>query len=286
MEKSSRIVFLFIIPLALFTGYGCEQTINMDLPAYEPKLVVHCLLMPDSLPQLYLTLSKPYFDQPVENSKTDYVKDALVLMRQDAVVDTLLFSDTVYVGSKPVTAGKQYDLYLFHDGKEVTGSTYVPSRIIPDSLKLSFEPCDEQFPEYLCPEISAYFADPPGENYYHLDLLFKNAGGDYFRVGDFFDYYIPDSIQDGSKDHPVKAKFASSLSMQWDSIPDTVNVNVQLWIAEKALADFRSSVVEQTWQSGPMSEPVKIKSNVTGGLGIFSSYAPSPPQIIQVIIPN
>ena len=52
--------YLFIILLCLMS-YGCEKNISLDIPKYDSKVVVYCILQPGVYPQVYLSRSQSYY---------------------------------------------------------------------------------------------------------------------------------------------------------------------------------------------------------------------------------
>jgi hypothetical protein len=91
--KSLYKIFRFTLALPFLGLASCEMTVDVDLPPHESKLVVNCLLTPDSLVtvRVYKSLG------PLDRLESVDVKNAKVILLENGIaVDTLPFVSNDY----------------------------------------------------------------------------------------------------------------------------------------------------------------------------------------------
>lgn len=130
----------------LFTGcFSFDNPLVVEVPDYDPQLVVSCYLKPGDRYQLLLTESKSAYESVADtNAQINYlleellVKDALVTISHHGIVDTLDFRTDGHYWNDNVVPEDYEETYqlrvLSADGREVTGSTTVMPPVPVDSL--------------------------------------------------------------------------------------------------------------------------------------------------------
>ena len=274
-----RRLFLLLISFALAAGLSsCEENITLDLPEYEPKLAVFCVLHPGETPELYLNRSKSYFDYSDTSREIDYIPDAQVVITDVAagINDTLKFSFTerFYEGKIIPVAGQKYILNVWHNGKHVTAETIVPRAVeiteIVNHLDSSLYMYDTiEYANYNGSLLIKY-NDIAGEaNAYSLKVTRPNPwSGDttnqYIESDNIYNY---DRNSDGQE---MQNEYYTGFYN--DGHLDSMVIYFQIENNTTATAEYLESVQNQSYSRGdPTSEPVIIKHNITGGLGIFGA---------------
>lgn len=126
--KSLSIKFLLLI----FLLQSCEKNIVIDPPAYESGPVIECLLMPGTLPKVYLSRSVPFFNSEATPSAL-FIRDAEVAILGGGEQEILKVDSTYdhyycrwqpyYVGQISTKPNVTYTLKIRIGGKTYTANT-------------------------------------------------------------------------------------------------------------------------------------------------------------------
>lgn len=143
MNKWLELLFVTVCLLAI----GCQREIDLDLPDYQPKLVVEGTIENGSPAMVMLSKSIPYFS---EINISTLMNDVLVDGSKARVFVTAETGETeelrwqlspdapyymAFIGSKVI--GKEethYTLTVEYDGKTYTAETYIPKTFDLDSI--------------------------------------------------------------------------------------------------------------------------------------------------------
>lgn len=90
-QKLSNLLFAFLLA-ALFQS--CEKNIIIDPPAYESRPVIECLLMPGTMPKVYLSRSVPFFNSEATPTAL-FLRGAEVVISGGGEQETLIV-DSIY----------------------------------------------------------------------------------------------------------------------------------------------------------------------------------------------
>ncbi len=262
MKKAS---FFTLILFSLLLG-SCEKNITLDIPKYDSKVVVFCVLLPNQRAQLSLSLSQSYYSYAdtdttlnnhfITNAKV-YITD-LTAGTTDTFQEDTFSQNKIYFGKKFIATGHTYFLHVNYNGKILTAQTTVP--MPPKIDHVDYLKLDTTFyggPNY---EFHVYFNDlPGGPNYFSVD----NAN------------FISDVGLAGKQ-----LEIIEDLSLA-PNYPITVDVQVNN--ANKETSDFLSNAnIQNQNANNPFSEPVIVEGNINGGLGLFGAISQSP--FFKVII--
>jgi len=124
---------IFILVMTTLTS-GCQKIVDdVTPPQIESQLVVFSFLSPDEdFIKVEVSVSRPVFGKIRSRGGVDYVKNASVVITDDAGVSaTLLFNDSfenywINQSSYPILPGKKYTVTVLANGKAVSGSCIVP----------------------------------------------------------------------------------------------------------------------------------------------------------------
>ncbi|HEX8548973.1 MAG TPA: DUF4249 domain-containing protein [Cytophagaceae bacterium] len=274
MRRKTLLKSIHAIPyLFLFLLISCDRgkEIEIPLPDYENQLVVECYLEPGTPMRMLLTESVSFFASP----QVPLVKDALVTITHNGIVDTLSYlgllrdADTTKIYnyakiSKNVEFDytSEYSLYIkTPDGREVTGKCIIPKPVLIDSVDISYEPDDTLGSALVT------FTDPPGDDYYRF-ILYRDT---LISVQDvLFDENLTRSTP-----FVIKAgeKFYIRTRRNFNIKENDTHI-LALIHMDKAYFDYVRSIKDSRELNGnPFAQASKVKSNVTGGLGIFAGVS-------------
>lgn len=139
----------FCLPLLLLFQ-ACQSEIEVDLPDYEPKLVVEGYIENGKPPRVMLTRSVPFF----QHMDYDYIMENVLIMDASVIVyaedgegQRLNFQECAdspyryaYVGRFPGRENMRYDLEIEWQGKKYTASTRVLHTFDLDSIGFYAKP--------------------------------------------------------------------------------------------------------------------------------------------------
>lgn len=174
MKPKLLIVTLYGILLMLFGA--CQTEIEVDLPGYEPKLVVEGYMENGKPAMVILTKSIPYFQHIDYDYIMDQVviKDAVVLVTSsDGEMERLSFlpySESpyryAYRGNIIGKENSRYDLRIEWGGKVYTATTTIPHTFDLDSI--GFDRSNEILERHFT-TIRLQMTDNPAEdNFYQF----------------------------------------------------------------------------------------------------------------------
>ena len=255
---------LIIVSLLLSLFCSCDKVIDVHLPEYEQELVMEMYLEKGRPLRCLLIESLPYTDTAINKQ----VNDALIIFSDGTKNDTLTYrinQDMVtgrfynYYHPRVIEPdpNKTYSITIIGDEKKITSTTRfsqtkatIDSVIVRESLN---EP--DSF------SVGIKFTDPVSvENYYRI-LIGKNIN---LFGSDPTDFRISDISFDGQPfSYYSEPDFARN---------DTVAVRV--YSLNKEHYEYLESMGNARRSNfNPFSQPGRIKSNVSGGLGIFTSIS-------------
>lgn len=270
-------IFAFI---ALF--YSCTTNITVDLPDPKEQFVVEGYIEQNAAPYVLLTRNAPFFGDIDLNDVEKYlVHDAVITVTDGIETDTLteICLDTT-VGERTFTVcfyialqikgelNKKYDLHVEAEGKVLTASTMIPDLITLDTLY--YEPHDNPDVDSLV-QLIAKYKDPDTIGNYVRFFTKRNAEqmyaafayDDRFFNGEILSFPIQ-RAEDPDADYD-----ADTYGYFWKG--DTAIVK---WTAiTKATYDFWNTLDYETNSGGPFGAATVIKTNISGGLGIWGGYA-------------
>lgn len=255
-----QILSVIILPVLLVS---CEKTISVQLPDYQNEVVVEMYLEEGKPLRCLLSESLRYTDTVIAKA----LNHATVIISDGTTSDTLenkLNKDTVtgrwynYYNPRilPKSINKIYTLKITDSSKRiVTGTTGFSQQIIHiDSIDT--RPSINNVDSF---SVGVAFLDPPlTKNFYRFVVTQKLNN---FR-NDPTDFFLSDISFNG--------KTFSFFSNAAFARNDTVTIRVYALLKEhydylQSTDDARSS------NFNPFSQPGRIKSNVNGGIGIFTA---------------
>lgn len=252
-----------IVMCGILAGFlSCDKKVDVALPSYEQELVLEMYLEKGQPLRCLLIESLPYTDTAINKP----VNDALVILSDGLKNDTLIYEINQdkrngrvynYFNPRLVTAesNKVYYLTIIGNDKKITGTTRFSQRIIPiDNVIVREAP---NHPDSF--SVGLTFTDPDDRDNYYRVLIGKDIN--YFR-SEPTDFRINDVSFNGK-------------TFSFFSEPDYAKndtVTIRMYSLSKEHYDYLESMGNARRSNfNPFSQPSRIKSNVVGGLGIFTS---------------
>lgn len=257
----TNLTSLLICSLCLIlNSCSLEKEIDLNLPEYESKLVVECYLEPGEQYRLALTESVDYFDPRIN----PIITDALVIINYNGDTDTLKFGITsdatgkIYNYSSPQIVPVDYFSEFSIEvrdikGRVVTGKTTIPVPALIDTVEFRYNEDSLAFP------LTKFYDNRSLTNYYRYQVT--------------RDSYLGDELTDFIFDDKLITSSQIALGSSYE-LKKGDSVIVSLYNINKDYFDFLNSVNSAIDANGnPFGQPASIKSNVQGGLGIFTGLS-------------
>jgi len=309
-----RTVYLYIGIIALLAGFtACEKEITVDLPQPKPQIVVEGYIENDQPPYVFLTRNSPFFGGiDLNNLGAYFVRGASITVSTDdgqvelveyaaALLNTLpeeekkmiadMFGITldsnfnlpdISVYSVPLGStftgmiGKHYDLRIEVEGKVLTATTSIPGPVNFDSLWVEPHPN----PKYdTLVQLKGKIRDPDTLGNFYRYFTKKNSGT--YVTG--FQTVFDDALINGTE-FPIQIPYGIERTGTSEDIDfntfgywnKTDTCYVKLSTIDRVHYNFwRTLENERSNQGSPFGSFTKIRSNITGGIGVWGGYASS-----------
>lgn len=294
--------FLYFIPVLSFLLSSCETDISLNLPEGQEKLVVEGHIEPGMAPYLLLTKSSPYFASTnIFEVANSFVHNAVIKVSNGTdtvlLVETTLASlpdsnakkmmDFFQIESKTLSSllnlsfyttslmkgevGKTYTLSVDVQGIKLNSVTTIPKLVIPDSFYVM--PPDNDSKNDSMMKLYFAFKDPINEVNFYRYFTKRNSGPYYTdRWGSVFDDNLVNgqnikwNLSRGTGPNDSLDKEVRGLFMKGDT------VIVKFCTLDAAHFSFFQTFESGKFGGGTYSNPIQIKSNIVGGLGIWGGY--------------
>lgn len=280
----NRLLILMILAGAsLLTA--CEQAAEVQIPEYEQKLVVEGILRPDTISTLALTLSQPYHVPLELRDRSEQIKDATVVLHGSQgsipmVLDSNSFGsgyEYYYSTNHSFKTGEQYELEVIWGERTVTASTVIPRKAGVKNVGYNPERFDSLTGAYYPPQLQVQVDDPPpvGDNYLVVAEVYDPSTGNGFNTSTYYQEFARDLFAT----NPV-----AEVDIGWhNGFSDSLIVTVRVLNYPDAYVEYHESLFEASNSMyDPFSEVVNVRTNIEGGLGIFSAYSVSEPKTIII----
>ena len=308
------------ISLILMTALAaCEKDITIDLPEYEPKIVVEGRIEQNLPPFVFLTNSQEFFGtSDLLAFQNSFVTGATVIVSNGAVTDTLLEIcsqslpsglDTLvaqylgiplnqlqtvnicgYVSINPALIGQTgttYDLTIKYEDDTYTSRTRIPESVALDSVWFDVQPGNNPYGFSW-----ATLSDPvsAGNGYrWFARRLNRDSNGELkdpnflAPFGSAFDDKFFNGLTfDFGYDRPSSEGDEGNDRGGYYKVGDTIAI--KFCTIEKPIVDYLTAAETQAANAGsPFAAPANNPTNITGGaLGLWAGYGVSYDTIIAL----
>lgn len=265
----------------IFTCLQCRQAQDIDLiqPYYTGKLMAECYLEPGKGYRMLLTESVGYLEPAIAKP----VFDALVTIKYKNRTDTLFYNsqfinvnDSIkyynYTNTKvkvPRDYEGEFDLFIRdRKGRVATATTTIAKQAIIDSAKILTE--NGARSGYV------YLKDDQKMIKYYRFIVFQESNQGFetqSTISDNQQIKLSPYIFSNLKQIVFKSKndfFIDNKGKLLDTLAiRSIEIN-------KDYYDFITSVRNaQVANGNPFAQPASIRSNITGGVGIFTGFDPA-----------
>ncbi|MDX5345643.1 MAG: DUF4249 domain-containing protein [Hymenobacteraceae bacterium] len=268
MKRFFENILKISLVAVLLASCEMEKEIDVDLPEYQPQLVVECYLVPGEPYKLTVLESTSFVERP----EPILVPDAEVVITHNGQADTLVFSPFLDMNtnkfythrSKVRATGAPDDVYTLQvtdrRGRTVTGTTSPLPPVDVHEITWKFNDENEA---YL---LMRFQDDGSMKNFYRLLINHDSITG-----GKASDYLISDRLNNGKE-------ISVGTSYKFDQ-NDTLTVSL-FHVSEKYYNYLRSIDDARDANGNPFAQPSVIKSTVDGGLGVFTFLSFTRKQVI------
>jgi Domain of unknown function (DUF4249) len=269
--------------LMTFLSLGCDQIVDIDLPEVKPQLVVNLIFNTDSIWMARVTLSQN-LDEPYSPIAAPGTK--VLIEENGQVIDSLrqIQGDTfVSAGNLKPVPGRTYTVRASAPGyADVAGTETVPFPIGPTAASWRDSTSIDQFGQ-VTGEFKFAIDDPAGtHNYYMLSVVTRDTiiywNQVYSQSQDpqlvynwrCSGHLIDDATFDGRSREFVLPIYSYTndpmVRRDYFFILNTITESLYLYL--------ETSVDYDNASGNPFAEPVRVYSNMPGGMGIFGGYSP------------
>lgn len=269
MNQLKIIYFIIFITLLGFSNCDLEKSVDLDLPVYENQIVVEC----------YLEVGKP-FNALISESVSFFAPTDLPLLTGATVTITHrgevfelvggVYSDTTTAiprffnyGSTDICPPHYNEDFIIQvvdpNGKIATATTQILEPVLIDTLEAVWKP--DSSPDVAL--IFTRFFDPPETiNFYRRTFQKGSILGMGQNEQDF-------TTTDNFADDNDQIVFGTDFNFyKNDTIISTI------YNIDEAYYNFQESVQNAISSNGnPFGQPGIIKSNIEGGIGIFTGLS-------------
>jgi hypothetical protein len=257
MKLKSIIINVFIVLIAS----ACQKTIQLKLPKYEPKMVLEFYLQDNQPLVCLLQESINYTD----TTRIKLIDNALIVLSYNGISDTLF--NVPYLDQKlgkvynysnfkklKLLPNVEYTVYINdRKGKEMLGKTTVKEIVPIKNLTYKYDDVNN------VSAILSFDDDGNTTNYYIL-AAFRNTPT--LGAGILRDVRFNDILFNGKQ-------FSFDTGYSYGT-GDTITG--RLYHLTQEHYDFAESVSNaQSANGNPFGQPANIISNVSGGIGVFTT---------------
>lgn len=269
----TNIFFKFIIGISILLS-ACERgkEVEIQLPEYKNELVVECYVEPERPLRLLLTKSVSYFDRP----GLPFVNDAEVTITHHGKTDTLFYTpfyrdiDTSkifnYVSPTiiPYDFNSPYTLQIKdREGRRIIGTTQIIPPVKIDTVTYAYE---EDSVGYAL----IHFKDDPSQNNFYRFLMYK----DTLLRNVVQDILFDDALTTTS---PYLYKSGNNFIIKTPNIVEQKGKEfhlIALVHLDESYFNYLKSIKDAKHSNGnPFAQPPAIRSNIEGGIGIFTGLS-------------
>ena len=249
---------------------SCTKEIELDLPDYQPKMVLEFYLENNASLSCLLQESLVFTD----TTPFRLINNALVVLSHEGINDTL--ENTIYFDEKfnkvynyhnpkiiQLQPNVEYEVYVKDDkGREMTGRTRLNEVIPIDSLLYNYNSSNKA-------AVGLIFRDNGSTKNFYRIVAFEDKP--VISEEDVWDITFNDDLFNGDQ-------FSFYTGYAFDP-GDTITG--RLYHLTNEHNSFTESVNNAQASNGnPFAQPANIISNVTGGIGVFTTLVYSEKKVI------
>jgi hypothetical protein len=271
-----------------FMNSSCEKDVkNVHLPPFEKKLAIVSFISPsDSGIFVFVKSNQRLYGDLSIKEQTGVLSGTISDGSREVELDTT--ANGLYVKSDKIAVryGTTYTLKVNNDdGLTATGICTVPEKrvfdIRIDSVKYVTHTVQfDQYHGYVynTMDFQLSFTDYPGEqNFYRLRVILQTYKTDTIHNKQYKTYsdlyidkeYFTDTGADGTR--IINKESVNSYETDYSKY-DSAFLKIYLYNTEKSYYLYHISLGKYDDEENPFTEVTPVYSNISGGLGVFTSY--------------
>lgn len=283
-----RNIILSSVIIIFFYACSTQEIPKSELPGLSSKIVVNAILKSEKKPVLFITNSTDAYEE--ENPAS--IENATLKLTYNSIEKTAQFNpfEKHYSFDDPIKSGTSYQLRVEAPRyQSVVSTVTIPSG--PLNLKTALVPKGgTDASGFLSNRIDVSFDDPSGANYYTYKLYYyEEATGELLEL----DYVLSDPSLASSSTIAINGNEYLFSDALFNGQNKTISVVAPLGFANDnsglkyvvELSEVNSDLYNyyfslERYKDGdpaggggsPIDAPVRIHTNITGGLGILGAY--------------
>ncbi len=275
-------VLYIIVQLAVILFPGCEKNVgDVKLPLFEQKLVINSFISPsDTISMFFISSNRKIYGEIGKTDEIGKISGTISDGINEVALDSSRSGLKLSMDKMQIGYGKRYTIKVNSEtGLEATATCNVPQKKVFMVKIDTFSVAAPDIPNRYFPRQTNFILtlkDIPGEqNFYRLGVIYRGyfisqASGqpkETSRSISIEKEFLTDAARDGLD---LTVKSISGIDYFFDH--DSAFLEVYLYNLEKSYYLYHRSLNSYIGDENPFSEPSPVYSNVTGGLGIFTSY--------------
>lgn len=265
--KRDHLLYNLILLLFSFLFIHCdlEKEVDLEFPEYQNQMVVECYLEVGKPYTVVLSESVDFFASPnlpiIENAIVEIShRGETVRLEEGISIDPETGKAFNYFSDKicPPNLNEDFILNITDSlGRSITATTQILKTIPIDTLETIWRAEDSMA------LVFTRFFDPPNEDNYYRRIF--QSGGTLGQGRDKQDFTTSDNFADA--DNQIVYGTGYNF-IKGDTIISTI------FHIDRAFYDFQESVQSAVANNGnPFGQPGVIRSNIEGGIGIFTGLS-------------
>jgi len=302
-----------LIPITILFATACEKTVYFDVETVPNKLVLNAFLEPDSNNTAIVALS---LDPLAIGFESVRVVDATLQINKNGELAGTYSHDIdgIYSISDAIlnaSPNDVFDITVSAPGREtITASTTIPSSVAIETIaiidtvliKVSYSSIDPDGNPIIIDSLIPYFSikftftDPVGDDYYALQINYKDAYSESFACFTTFDptFTVNNDFNFGNENEDGSTTLCDEVlftDVTFEGEQHSMVVNIYALATEffdeprfefnlshlsESVYQYRTTAQMQVNNSdNPFGEPVIVYSNINNGFGIFGGLSRS-----------
>lgn len=274
-----KLIYYIFLALTALTGACESDAVNVKLPEFEKKLVVAAFLSPsDTVSYFHISTSNPVFNYVTNSEPVGKITAFISNGSKEVILDSSEYGDRPVPSEfmldrakMEIEYGKSYNLRV----STANGYFAEAKCTVPEKRSFNIRIDTVTLPGKGLRAKASFNDIPEEENYYRIKAWVRS-----------YSHSVQGARSDIYTLHPEK-KFFTDAGIDGKNIviftddylgymgnkTDSSFIVFRLFNTEKSYYLYHHSLDNYEGGDNPFVEPTPVYSNITGGLGIFSSYA-------------
>jgi hypothetical protein len=284
MKLNWNSIFLIFSLIGLSS---CEKELDTSFVETQKQLVVQGFICPqDTLVQITLAINKVLGEKiyntylPITSAKviiSDNQKNIQLSLLKPTKADSLGKWSRYGVSSKNfmIESGKTYKLSVSYNNLPNIYAECTVPKVVVDEKNINTELGSEVYNGETYKNLNVSWKDFDSDNNYYSWSVVSNVnveqnGKSLWYGYRYSTYYQADTYQDGQM-----IVGQSKIRIGGSNVPYTNKSYLDIYLChtDKTYFDYNISILRQQENKGAaISEPIAVRGNIEGGLGVFAAY--------------